>query len=136
MAKNVTQPLIVNAVKKYGVQAVKVEGTRMTASYGQEVDKALRAAGIRVNMMINTSHFTGNGKRQRIFDKAPEIRERMVFLTDEKRSVPYQKFMTSLFSFTITGKAAKHDDAADSLAMLADMAYRQSAKAEVIFRPW
>lgn len=134
--KNVTQPLIVNAVKKYGVQAVKVEGTRMTASYGQEVDKALRAVGIRVNMMINTSHFTGNGKRQRIFDKAPEIRERMVFLTDEKRSVPYQKFMTSLFSFTITGKAARHDDAADSLAMLADMAYRQSAKAEVIFRPW
>ena len=134
--KNITQPLIVAAVKKYGVQAVKVEGTRMTASYGQEVDQALREEGIRVNMMINTSHFTGNGKRQRIFDKAPEIRERMVFLTDEKRSLPYQKFMTSLFSFTITGKAAKHDDAADSLAMLADMAYRQSMRAEAILRPW
>lgn len=134
--KNVTQPQIVEAVKKYGVQAIKVEGTRMTASYGEEVDRALRNAGIRVNMMINTSHFTGNGKRQRIFDKAPEIRERMVFLTDEKRSIQYQKFMTSLFSFTITGKAAKHDDAADSLSMLADMAYKFNAKVEIISRPW
>lgn len=134
--KNVTQPQIVAAVKKYGVQAIKVEGTRMTASYGQEVDQVLRADGIRVNMMINTSHFTGNGKRQRIFDKAPEIRERMVFLSDEKRSVAYQKFMTSLYSFTITGKAAKHDDAADSLAMLADMAFKLNTRVEVMQRIW
>lgn len=134
--KNITQPQIVAAVKKYGVQAIKVEGTRMTASYGQEVDQVLRADGIRVNMMINTSHFTGNGKRQRIFDKAPEIRERMVFLSDEKRSVAYQKFMTSLYSFTITGKAAKHDDAADSLAMLADMAFKLNTRVEVMQRIW
>lgn len=115
--KNITQPNIAKAIKKYNVAAVKVEGTKMTASYGEGVDEMLRKDGIRVNMQINTSHFTGNGKRQRIFDKAPEIRERMIFLADGHRSKEYQQFMTNVFSFTITGKAAKNDDACDSLAM-------------------
>lgn len=133
--KTVTQPLIVNAVKRYGIQAIKVEGTKMTASYGEDVDKALRADGIRVNMRINTSHFTGTGKRTRIFDKAPDIREHMIFLADGHRSKEYSQFMQSLFSFTVTGKAAKHDDAADSLAMAIDFAmFKGRAKATLIHR--
>jgi predicted phage terminase large subunit-like protein len=134
--KTVTQPLIVDAVKRYGVQAVKVEGTKMTASYGEDIDRMLRNDGIRVNMQINTKHFTGNGKRQRIFDKAPEIRERMVFLNDGKRSKAYQMFMTSMFAFTVTGKAAKHDDAADACSMVCDMAFRFTNKVEVFSRPF
>lgn len=134
--KNITQPLIVKAIKDNNVAAVKVEGTKMTASYGQDIDRMLRADGIRVNMQINTSHFTGNGKRQRIFDKAPEIRERMFFLEDGKRSKAYQQFMNNMFSFTVTGKAAKHDDAPDSLAMICDMAFRFKNRVEVISRPF
>lgn len=134
--KNITQPLIVKAIKDYQIAAVKVEGTKMTASYGQDIDRMLRADGIRVNMQINTSHFTGNGKRQRIFDKAPEIRERMVFLEDGKRSKAYQQFMNNMFSFTVTGKQAKHDDAPDSLAMICDMVFRFKNKIEVISRPF
>ena len=134
--KNVTQPQIVNAIKKYGVQAVKVEGTKMTASYGQEIDRMLRENDIRVNMQINTSHFTGTGKRQRIFDKAPEIRERMIFLEDGKRSKAYQLFMNNIFAFTISGKQAKHDDAPDACSMVCDMAFRYTIKAEVLKRPW
>ena len=134
--KTVTQPMIVNAVKKHNVAAVKVEGTKMTASYGEDIDKALRKDGIRVNLQINTSHFTGTGKRQRIFDKAPEIRERMVFLSDGERSKAYQQFLYSVFSFTVTGKQAKHDDAADSLAMAIQFAFNGVSKAEVFARPW
>ena len=134
--KNITQPLIVKAIKDNNVTAVKVEGTKMTASYGQDIDRMLRAGGTRVNMQINTSHFTGNGKRQRIFDKAPEIRERMFFLEDGKRSKAYQQFMNNMFSFTVTGKAAKHDDAPDSLAMVCDMAFRFKNRVEVISRPF
>lgn len=135
--KAVTQPDIVNRVIKYGVSAVKVEGTKMTASYGEDVDKELKARNYRVNMQINTSHFTGNGKRQRIFDKAPDIREHVIFLAEGYRSKEYSQFMQNLYSFTVTGKAAKHDDAADSLAMLVDFAFFGSmAKAEVFNRPW
>ena len=134
--KNITQPLIVKAVKDNNVAAMKVEGTKMTASYGQDIDRQLRQDGIRINMQINTKHFTGDGKRQRIFDKASEIRESMVFLEDGKRSKPYQLFMNNLYSFTITGKQAKHDDAADSLAMACDMAFRPRGRVEVISRPF
>lgn len=134
--KNITQPLVAQAIKSNNVAAVKVEGTKMTASYGEDIDKMLRADGIRVNMQINTSHFTGNGKRQRIFDKAPEIRERMVFLQDGKRSKAYQMFMNNLFAFTVTGKQAKHDDAPDSLAMACDMAFRYANRVEIIQRPF
>lgn len=134
--KTVTQPEIVRLVKKYGVQAMKIEGTKMTASYGEEVDRMLREDGIRINVQINTSHFTGTGKRQRIFDKAPEIRDRMIFLNEGCRSKEYQQFMTNMFSFTVTGKAAKHDDACDSCAMTVDFAFKYENKAQVINRPW
>ena len=134
--KNITQPIIVDAIKRYGVQAVKVEGTKMTASYGEDIDRVLRDTGIRINMQINTTHFTGNGKRQRIFDKAPEIRERMVFLQDGKRSKAYQAFMNNVFAFTVTGKSAKHDDAPDSCAMVCDMAFRYKNRVEIITRPF
>lgn len=134
--KSITQPLIVSAVKRNNVAAIKVEGTKMTASYGEDIDKMLRADGIRVNMRINTSHFTGTGKRTRIFDKAPEIRERMIFLADGHRAKEYSQFMQSLFSFTVTGKAAKHDDAADSLAMAIDFATTGQTRVEIIKRFW
>ena len=134
--KNVTQPLIVSAIKKYGVQAVKIEGTKMTAAYGEEIEKTLKNEGIRINLQINTNHFTGNGKRQRIFDTAPEIREKMVFLSAGSRSKTYEKFMNNVFSFTIAGKQAKHDDAPDALAMSVKMAFSGSRKAEVMRRPF
>ena len=134
--KKITQPEIAAMIKKYGVQAVKVEGTKMTASYGEDIDKLLRDDGYKVNMMINTSHFTGQGKRNRIFDKAPDIRDRFLFLADGHRSKQYSQFMQNLFSFTVTGKAAKHDDAPDALAMAAEFIDGSSRRVEIIARPF
>ena len=87
-------------------------------------------------MQINTSHFTGTGKRDRIIARAPDIRERMVFLQDGLRTKEYAQFMQNMFSFTFTGKAAKHDDAPDVCAMVIDFITLGSRKAEVIRRPW
>lgn len=135
--KTVTQPMICGAVKKWNVTAMKIEGTKMTASYGQDIDKRLRKDGIRVNIQINTSHFTGTGKRDRIIAKAPDIRERMVFLQDGIRPKEYSQFMQNLYSFTFNGKAAKHDDAPDVCAMLIDyVTVGSMVKAEVFKRPW
>ena len=72
--KKVTQPLIVGKIKANNVAAVKVEGTKMTSSYGEDIDKALRSENIRINMQINVKHFSGTGKRDRIFDKSPDIK--------------------------------------------------------------
>lgn len=135
--KTITQPLVAEKIEKYNVGSVKVEGTRMTASYGEGIDTLLRSHGRRVNMQINTNHFTGTGKRTRIFNVAPDIRSKMIFLDSGNRSKEYAMFMNSLYSFTVTGKQAKHDDAADACAMAIDFAYFGTMpKAEIINTPF
>lgn len=131
--KTVTQPKIANLVRDYGVKAMKVEGTKMTASFGEEVDAILKKMGIRVNMQINTKHFTGTGKEQRIFDHAPSIRGHFIFLQQGKRPKEYELFMQNVFSFKIEGKN-KNDDAPDSLAMADDFAFYSTETVAVVGR--
>lgn len=134
--KTVTEPMIVGAVERNGATAMKIEATKTTASYGEEIDKRLREKGIRVNLTLNTSHFTGTGKKDRIIALAPDIRGHMIFLQDGCRSKEYSKFMQNLFSFTYNGKT-KHDDAPDACAMVIDFALgRNTAKVEVLRSPF
>lgn len=120
--KRVTQPLIVGKAKQYGVQAINVEATKTTSSYTEGINDLLIKDGIKLNINSTTKHFTGTGKEQRIFDKAPEIRERMIFLASGHRNKAYELFMQNVFSFTLVGKN-KNDDAPDSLAMAIQMAF-------------
>lgn len=133
--KRVTQPLIVKKVKQHNVQALYIEATKMTIGYVQEIDAALKADGLRINVQSTTKHFTGTGKEQRIFDKAPDIRERMVFLESGKRSKEYDQFMQNVFSFSINKKHQK-DDAPDSLVISLTMAIFGGNKVEIIKRPF
>ena len=134
--KRVTQPLIVKKVTDNNVQALFIEATKMTASYPQEVDALLKEKGLRVNIQSTTKHFTGTGKEQRIFDKAPDIRERMIFLEPGKRSKEYELFMQNLFAFSIA-KKNQHDDAPDSLAIALSMAiFSVMNRVEIVKRPF
>ena len=119
--KKFKQPHVVDTVLKYNVQAIRVEATKMTAEYADGIDEELKSRNHRVNVEKTTKHYTGNGKVQRIFDKAPDIRENMIFLEEGKRSKEYELFMQNVYSFSINGKN-KHDDAPDSLAMAINMA--------------
>ena len=112
--KDYTQPEVVSKAIRHKVTRMYVEGNKMTASYGQDISKKLKDKNYHCNVQISTKHFTGTGKEQRIFDKAPDIRENMIFL--DKRDKEYELFMQNVFSFSIMGKN-KHDDAPDSLAM-------------------
>ena len=135
--KTITQPMIAAMAEKYGATAMKIEGTKTTASYGEDIDKRLRERGIKLNITINTSHFTGTGKRDRIIARAPDIRERMVFLADGNRPKEYSQFMQNMYSFTFNGKAAKHDDAPDVCAMVIDYVSTSAmSKPEVMRRPF
>ena len=120
--KTFTQPHIVETAIKHNVAAIRVEATKMTAEYADGIDEALKDKGHRLNVEKTTKHYTGNGKLQRIFDKAPDIREHMIFLEEGKRSKDYELFMQNVYSFSINGKN-KHDDAPDSLAMAVNMAF-------------
>jgi hypothetical protein len=75
---------------------------------------------------------TQKRKEQRIFDRAPEIRE-LYFLGEGKRSGEYSKAMTELFSFTMLGKN-KHDDAPDSLSMLIEMRETSGVRTKIFDR--
>ena len=126
--KNITQSKIANMMIKYDAQTAYVEGTKMTAAYGEGISDILKGKDYKANVQIVTKHFTGTGKEQRIFDKAPDIRERMVFKS--KRTKEYELFMQNLFSFTMTGKN-KHDDAPDVCAMAITYAFFTSKVIEV-----
>ncbi len=131
--KNVTQPLIAAKAEQWGVQAISIEATKMTAAYADGVEDELQARGLRVNVQRSTSHYTGNGKEQRIFDKAPDIRSHMIFLGEGHRSKEYELFMQNVYSFSVNGKN-KHDDAPDSLAMAVNMAFFVVPMAEIVSR--
>ena len=133
--KTYTQPLLARKAIQHSVSAMRIESTKMTAEYADGVDELLRKQGRRINVEKNHKNWTGTGKEQRIFDKAPEIRERMIFLESGKRSKEYELFMNNVFSFVVEGKN-KHDDAPDSLAMAIDMAFIQHKKSSVFKRPF
>lgn len=128
--KKETQPMIVKKAIENGVQAIRVEATKMTKEYAEGIDKSLKEKGYRLNVETSTKNYTGNGKEQRIFDKSPDIKDRMIFLESGKRSKEYEMFMQNVYSFSITGKN-KNDDAPDSLAMAINMAFFMDNRAVV-----
>lgn len=115
--KFITEPQIVECCVRNRVQAMYVEGTRVTGAYAEELSKRFDAVPYRLNLQRTTKHWSGgNGKAQRIYDKAPEIVQKVVFRDSKHRDKVYHQAMQQLFQFTVEGRV-KHDDFADSLAM-------------------
>lgn len=130
--KNITQPLLGQAVKKHSVQAMQIEANKTTESYKEGVDAWLKEHGIRINLTTKPAPSLSS-KQARIFDKAPDIREHFIFLEEGKRDKTYSQFMQNVFSFKLFGKN-KHDDAPDSLAMGVDMILHPVVKARAFRR--
>lgn len=140
--KHVTQPLIVDKIIKHNVAAIQIECSKTTADYATGVENYLIEKSKSVNIITkNAKRYvkyrsdSTSGKQQRIFDKAPDIRERMIFLENGKRSKPYQLFMQNVFSFKVIGKN-KNDDAPDSLCMAIEMDTSTGVRAVVMDRLW
>lgn len=134
--KTITQPMIVSAIERHGVTAAKIEGTKTTASYGEDIDKALRAKNIRINLQINTSHWTTQSKRDRIIAAAPDIRAHMIFLQEGKRTKEYSQFMQNMYAFTFLMKKNAHDDAPDVCAMTIDFSFHGVSTAVALRSPF
>lgn len=130
--KKTTQPMLVGKIEKYGVSAMQIEANKSTESYKEEVEKLLRDKGIRINLTSKPAPPT-TAKNQRIYDKAPDIRDMMVFREQGKRSKEYSMFMQNVFSFKLVGKN-KHDDAPDSLAGAITMVIGKSKTVEIFRR--
>lgn len=124
--KKITQPLICQKAKEWGVQFISIEATKATSSYSEGINDRLKEDGYPCSVTSNTKTFTGEGKAQRIFNHAPDIREHMLFL-DGERSREYEQFMANVYSFKLVGKN-KHDDAPDSLAMAIEYALNRQQR--------
>ncbi|MCH5203122.1 MAG: hypothetical protein J1F03_00155 [Oscillospiraceae bacterium] len=130
--KKITQPLLAKAVVTYNVAAMQIEANKSTEAYKDGVQEELKKADRRINLTTKAAP-SDKAKFQRIFDKAPDIREMMIFRESGKRSKPYSLFMQNVFSYKMFAKN-KNDDAPDSLSMAIDMVRHPGGKAEVFKR--
>ncbi len=130
--KRVTQPLLANAVLNYDVQAMQIEANKSTEAYKEGVEAELKKHKRKINLTTKAAP-SDKAKFQRIFDKAPDIRETMIFRESGKRSKAYSLFMQNVFSYKMFAKN-KNDDAPDSLAMAISMVRGASTKGQVFKR--
>ena len=130
--KKITQPLLANAVIKYDVAAMQIEANKSTEAYKDGVQEELKKQDRRINLTTKAAP-SDKAKYQRIFDKAPDIREMMIFRESGKRSKEYSLFMQNVFSYKMFAKN-KNDDAPDSLAMAIAMVRNTSGRAEIFRR--
>lgn len=130
--KRITQPLLANAVVKHNVQAMQIEANKSTEAYKDGVQDELKKRNVRINLTTKAAP-SDKAKFQRIFDKAPDIREFMIFRESGKRSKEYNLFMQNVFSYKMFAKN-KNDDAPDSLAMGVDMSRGRSTQVQIFKR--
>lgn len=130
--KRITQPLLAQAVIKYNVVAMQIEANKSTEAYKDGVQDELKKQNRRINLTTKAAP-SDKAKYQRIFDKAPDIRENMIFRESGKRSKAYSLFMQNVFSYKMFAKN-KNDDAPESLAMAMDMVRGSTMRTQVFKR--
>ena len=131
--KEVTRPIVVGKLKQHLPHQTRFEANNGGDEYADKVDEMLREEGIKLNITHRKAPSTAS-KLSRIIQAAPDIKK-LYFLDKKHRSKEYSKFMKELTSFMQTGKN-KHDDAADSLAMLTVLLEQPGGSVEIIKRPF
>jgi predicted phage terminase large subunit-like protein len=131
--KEITRPVVVAKLKQHLPHMTRAEANNGGDEYCDKVDELLKADGFRLNISHRKSPSTMS-KLSRIIQVAPEIKK--FYFRDFKNSnSEYRAFMRELTSFVVTGKNP-HDDAPDSLAMLANLIYYGKAGVEIFKRPF
>ena len=116
--KSVTKPRVVGKILQHKIKMGRTEANNGGEEYSDDVHRILRQEyGYSINMTHKKAP-TNVAKLTRIEQFAPDIR-RFYFRSDSGRDSDYIRAMQELTSFSYTVKNL-HDDAADSLAMLAD----------------
>ena len=121
--KDKTMPQLIRKLKKWKVETIQFEATKMLQSYVDEFKMRLRNEKLHVTVLTKPAVANENGKHGRIMDKASDIREHMVFLDSGSRSKEYQKFIDQVYAFRFYA-TKQHDDAPDSLCMAITMVFK------------
>lgn len=116
--KSVTKPRCIGKILQHKIKMGRTESNNGGDEYSDDVYRVLRQDhGYSINMSHKKAP-TNMAKLTRIEQYAPDIR-RFYFRADACRDDDYRRAMNELTSFSFTSKNL-HDDAADSLAMMAD----------------
>lgn len=131
--KTVTRPEVVGKVIQHRINILRGEANNGGDGYCENVDSELRKQGYHCSVRSQRAP-SGQSKLSRIIQYAPDIKK-FYFLDEKHRSKEYNAFMEQVTMFTQLGKVP-HDDAPDSLAMLADELYNGISKIEAVKRPF
>ena len=122
--KSLTQPKLAKVAKAHNVGLMQIEVNKATEPYKEGVADELKKIDYKLTLRSKNSS-AQTTKTQRIYDKAPDIREHFVFLENGQRDKEYAKFMENVFSFKInltdSARKKQHDDAPDALAQAMEM---------------
>lgn len=137
--KEVTQPIVVGRTMMHKPHKMRFEANNGGSEYANKIDEYLKEKGFYTNVMSRKAPSSskserGKGKIARIIQFSPEIR-RFYFLDEQHRNKEYRAFMQEVTTFVQTGKNL-HDDACDSLAMMADEIYHGANRVEIFKKPW
>lgn len=116
--KTVTRPIVIAKMKMHRPHMTQFEQNNGGDEYADVVDSKLREENVKLNITSRRAPTT-QSKLSRIIMYAPEI-SKFYFLDSKHRDSEYRAFMDEVTMFTQSGKNA-HDDAPDSLAMVAEM---------------
>lgn len=131
--KTITQPEIVGKTKIHKPHKERFEANNGGGEYAHTIDDMLSKENVKTNITAQRAPNT-QSKMGRIIQYSSDIKS-FHFLDDEHRNEEYKAFMKELCTFSQTGKNA-HDDAPDSLAMLADELLHGFTRIEVCKRPF
>lgn len=137
--KEVTRPVVIGRILQNKPYKVRFEANNGGHEYADIVDAGLREKGFHTNISAKKAPSSnksarGMGKVARIIQFSPDIKK-FYFLADKYRSREYRAFMREVTTFVQTGNNL-HDDACDSLAMLADELVHGRVRYEVVDRIW
>lgn len=132
--KSVTKPRVIAKILHHKIQMGQTEANNGGEEYSDDVYRILRQEyGYSINMSHKKAP-TNMAKLTRIEQHAPTIRN-FYFRESDCRDDDYRKAMNELTSFSFTSKNI-HDDAADSLAMMAGYVFGGQKIATVAKRPF
>lgn len=131
--KETTYPVVIGRTKQHMPFRERFEANNGGDVYADHIDEELRKDGVHISIFSRRAPTT-QSKLGRIIQFSPDIKK-FYFRGEKYQSKEYRAFMTEVTTFTQTGKNL-HDDAPDSLAMLADELYNGLARVEIGKRPW
>lgn len=115
----VTRPLVAKKWMDHKVVRADVELNNGGEYYAEDLQEILKENGARTSVRL---FFSGNNKMVKIITYSDFVKSNFIFKHPSMypANSEYARFMRDVFSYTQTGKN-KHDDAPDSLAMLAQL---------------